>query len=74
MRGLDRVPLGRDARIVYIAPKEATRLVRLSHLGIVPGAIVQLQQIRPAAVIRVGETTLAVEPEVAGEIYVRRAG
>lgn len=71
---LDRLPLGKDARIVYIAPKEATRLVRLSHLGIVPGAIVQLQQIRPAAVIRVGETTLAVEPEVAGEIYVRRAG
>jgi len=71
---LDCLPLGRDARIVYIAPREATRLVRLSHLGIVPGAVVQLQQIRPAAVIRVGETTLAVEPEVAGEIYVRRAG
>lgn len=71
---LNRLPIGCDARIVYIAPREAARLVRLSNLGIVPGAVIQLQQTRPAAVLRVGETTLAVEPEVAGEIYVRRAG
>ena len=70
---LNRLPVGCDARIVYIAPREAARLVRLSNLGIVPGAVIQLQQIKPAAVLRVGETTLAVEPEVAGEIYVRRA-
>ena len=70
---LSRLPVGCDARIVYIAPREAARLVRLSNLGIVPGAVIQLQQTKPAAVLRVGETTLAVEPEVAGEIYVRRA-
>ena len=70
---LSRLPVGCDARIVYIAPREAARLVRLSNLGIVPGAVIQLQQVKPAAVLRVGETTLAVEPEVAGEIYVRRA-
>jgi len=69
---LDRLPPGGVGRIVHIAPREAGRLVRLSNLGIVPGATIELQQIRPAAVLRVGETTLAVEPEVAGEIYVRR--
>jgi DtxR family Mn-dependent transcriptional regulator len=66
--------LGEEARIVYIAPRERERLVRLANLGIVPGATVRLDQRSPAAVIVVGETTLAVDPEVAGEIYVKRAG
>ena len=71
---LDRLPVGEEARVVYIAPREPARLVRLSNLGVVPGAILRLQQRSPAAVLRVGETTLAVEPEVAGEIYVKRVG
>lgn len=69
---LDRLPVGQQGRIVYIAPREPARLVKLSNLGVVPGATVLLQQRSPAAVIRVGETTLAVDPEVAGEIYVKR--
>jgi DtxR family transcriptional regulator, Mn-dependent transcriptional regulator len=71
---LSRMALGQAARIVYIAPRERERLVRLANLGIVPGATVRLDQRSPAAVILVGETTLAVDPEVAGEIYVKRAG
>jgi DtxR family Mn-dependent transcriptional regulator len=71
---LDRLPVGQEARVVYIAPREPARLVRLSNLGVVPGAILHLQQRSPAAVLRIGETTLAVEPEVAGEIYVKRVG
>ena len=71
---LDRIPVGEEARVVFIAPREPARLVRLSNLGVVPGAVLRLQQRSPAAVLRVGETTLAVEPEVAGEIYVKRVG
>jgi DtxR family Mn-dependent transcriptional regulator len=71
---LDRLPVGREGRIVYIAPREPARLVRLGSLGIVPGVVVHLQQKSPAAVIRIGETTLAVEPAIAGEIYVKRVG
>jgi hypothetical protein len=33
---------------------------------------VRLTQSRPAAILKVGETMLAVEPEIAGEIYVKR--
>lgn len=69
---LDRLPIGQEGRIVYIAPREPDRLVRLAHLGVVPGATVRLQQSSPAAVIRIGETTLAVDPAIAGEIYVKR--
>lgn len=69
---LDRLPVGERGRIVYIVPREPDRLVRLSNLGILPGATVALQQRSPAAVIRIGETTLAMDPAIAGEIYVRR--
>ncbi len=69
---LDRLPVGARGRIVYIVPREPERLVRFSVLGIVPGAIIQLQQKSPAAVLRVHETTLAVDPDIAGEIYVKR--
>ena len=54
--------------------REPGQLVKLSHLGVVPGAVVHLQQTRPAAVIRVGQTTLAVDPEIAAGIYVKRIG
>ncbi len=69
---LDRLAVGERGRIVYIVPREPDRLVRLSNLGILPGATIALQQRSPAAVIRVGETTLAMDPAIAGEIYVRR--
>jgi DtxR family Mn-dependent transcriptional regulator len=69
---LDRLGVGEDARIVYIAPRDPDRLVRLSSLGVVPGARVHLQQRLPAAVVRLGETVLALDPAIAGEIYVKR--
>ena len=60
--------------MVYVARQEPQQRVRLSNLGLVPGASVVLQQRRPAAVVQVGETTLALDPEIAAAIYVRRAG
>jgi Fe2+ transport system protein FeoA len=71
VRPLDRLPVGARAEIVYLSPREPDQLVRLANLGLVPGATVHLQQTSPAAVIRVGETTLALDPEIAGEIYVK---
>jgi DtxR family Mn-dependent transcriptional regulator len=71
---LDRLGPGDSAHIVFIVPREPGRLVRLAGLGVVPGATVHFQQRSPAAVLRVGETTLALEPAIAAEIYVRRLG
>ena len=71
---LDRFPAGVEGEIVHVTAREPRQRVRLSNLGLVPGASVVLQQLRPAAVVHVGETTLALDPEIAAQIYVRRAG
>ncbi len=46
------------------------RLVRLSALGIVPGAVLTLLQRRPATIVKVAQTTIALDPDVALEIWV----
>jgi len=63
---------GREARIVFIAPGVVRRLDRLGSYGVVPGTVLTLRQKRPSFVIEVGGTALALEREVAGEIFVRR--
>lgn len=65
------LPIGASAPIVFIAPKTAARLNRLATLGVVPGTTVKLLQKRPSVVILCGESSLAIEEEVAAEIYVR---
>lgn len=62
---------GSRARIVFIAPKDHSRMDRLSSLGIIPGTEILLHQKKPAFVIRAGETELALDIEIAGEIYVK---
>jgi DtxR family Mn-dependent transcriptional regulator len=63
---------GVTARIAFIAPSVAKRLDRLGSYGVVPGTLLTLRQKRPSFVIEVGGTTLALEEEVAREIFVRR--
>ncbi|MGK2859375.1 MAG: metal-dependent transcriptional regulator [Thermoanaerobaculia bacterium] len=65
------IQIGTSGSIVFIAPKTAGRLNRLATLGVVPGTSVKLLQRKPSVVIQCGETSLAIEEDVAGEIYVR---
>jgi len=68
---LTRLAVGLEARIVHIVPKHGDRMVRLSTLGLIPGTVLRLQQRRPAVVLQLGETVLAVDREMAAEIYVK---
>jgi len=63
---------GEAARIVFMTPKSHARLDRLAILGIVPGSDIRLHQKRPTFVLEVGETNVAIDPEIAREIFVRR--
>lgn len=67
---LSELGLGSRARIVFINPRSHARLDRLSALGVIPGCIVRLHQRRPSFVLEIGETTLALDPEISREIYV----
>jgi DtxR family Mn-dependent transcriptional regulator len=72
--GLGSFELGARGRIVFIAPKFHDRMDRLAALGVVPGSEIRLHQRAPSFVIEVGETTIALDPEIAGEIFVKRVG
>ena len=68
---LEQLAVGQSARVVYMVPKDPARMVKLSNLGLAPGATVRLQQKRPATVLAMGETTLALDHDIASEIYVK---
>lgn len=65
------LPVGEQGRIVFIRPRDQHYLQRLGALGVLPGSLVMMQQKMPSLVIGVGETTLAIDEEVAREIYVK---
>lgn len=67
---LSECPIGADYRIVFLASSLHRRLDRLCALGVVPGGKLHLHQRSPAFIVRVGETDIAVEPEIAADIFV----
>lgn len=69
---LAELKVGEEARVAYIATRDHHRLDRLGALGVLPGTRLRLHQRRPAFIIFLGETQLALDREVAGEIFVRR--
>ncbi len=62
--------IGADYRIVFIASRSHRRLDRLCALGVVPGAQLHLHQRQPAFIVQVGATDIALEPEIAADIFV----
>jgi DtxR family Mn-dependent transcriptional regulator len=72
VKRLSDLRLGESGAIVFMAPDSRTRLARLSGLGVVPGGVLRLVQKRPSVVVEVGETTLALDPGIADEIFVKR--
>lgn len=67
---LTRLRAGQGGKIAHVAPGAPDLMVKLSSLGILPGATIRLQQKLPAAVVRIGETAIALDPEIAAEIFV----
>ena len=65
---------GETGRIVFIAPKHHDRLDRLGSFGLVPGTLIRLHQKQPTYVIYIGETSIAIDHEIAKDIYVKKTG
>ncbi len=64
---------GEEAKIAYITTKHHPRLDRLSSLGLLPGTTIRVHQKQPTIVIQMGETQIALDEEIAKDIYVRRS-
>ncbi len=69
---LTEFEVGQNGKILFITPSDAARIGRLSSIGIIPGTIVKLLQKRPSIVLQVDETTIAIDPELAREIFVKK--
>ncbi len=69
---LSAFEVGALGRIVFIVPSEASRLGRLGSIGITAGSTFRLIQKTPSCVIQVDETTVAIDPDIAKEIYVKK--
>jgi len=68
---LTSLKVGGDAKIIYIAPRTKSRLSRLSSFGVIPGSNIHLLQRHPSYVIRIDQTNVALEGDVARDIFVR---
>jgi DtxR family Mn-dependent transcriptional regulator len=69
---LDRLNIGQEARVAYISAPHFPRIQKLSSLGISPGATIRVHQRFPAFVIECDETQIALDSEIARDIYVWR--
>ena len=74
MRRLPILSLGETGRIARVASADPGRLVKLSSLGLMAGVEVTLLQRRPAIVVRIAETQVALDPEVANDIWIEAGG
>lgn len=68
----NQLGVGESARIAYFSATEHARMLKLSSLGFAPGCRIKLLQKWPTFVLQVDETEVAIEEEVARDIYVRR--
>ena len=73
IRLLSEVKRGDRAGVMCLGSTSSPRHNRLAIFGLVPGAEITVIQQRPACVIKVDETELALDPEIARDILVRPA-
>lgn len=71
---LTELPVSMEAKIVFITSPHHHRFSRLVNLGVVPGGHFTLLQKKPSFLLRLGSTEIAIDSEIASEIFVRQLG
>lgn len=64
--------IGSKGKITFIVPTKSSRLSKLNALGITAGSEIRLLQKNPSYIIQIDETTVAIDPEIGNEIFVRK--
>ncbi|MDR1702072.1 MAG: ferrous iron transport protein A [Sporomusaceae bacterium] len=70
MKSLLSLRPGEAGRIIKLMPGRSDDWRKLLALGLFPGVVVEVEQVFPAYVLRVGFTELALDKETAGRIIV----
>ena len=68
----DQINLGEESKIVFVSSRNYARFQKLSSLGFAPGIPIKVQQKFPSFVIQCEETQIALETEIARDIFVWR--
>lgn len=68
---LSQLTPGQIGKVAYIYAPESDQLQKLTAMGILPGAPINLVQNFPSFVFHIGQTQFAVDKEIADSIYVR---
>lgn len=69
---LSEFEVGSQGRITFIVPSDPSRINKLNSLGITAGSVIKYLQKTPSCVLQIDETTVAIDPEIAKEIYLKR--
>jgi Fe2+ transport system protein FeoA len=71
---LSDLPPGESGTVMAVQSASASRLHRLSLLGVLPGSTITVIQRWPSYVMRVGFTELSLDGEIADDILLAPAG
>lgn len=69
---LSEVEIGEEVKVAYINTRSNSRMHKLSHFGVLPASRISIHQRYPSFVITCGDHQIALEEEVAREVYVWR--
>jgi DtxR family Mn-dependent transcriptional regulator len=69
VQSLKDTEVGKQAKVLFI---NIPSIGRLATMGLVPGAVIRLQQKRPSFVLDIDETTIAIDEDIASGIYVKQ--
>lgn len=68
---LSELDIHQMGKIAYIHSQEPEKLQKLMAIGVMPGMTITLITRFPSFVFQLGQTQIAVDKEIAGDIYVR---
>jgi len=68
---LSAIKPGKKVKIVYISTKSHTSLDRLTGIGVIPGLELTIHQKFPSMILQYGETQLALDNDIAKNVFVR---
>ena len=69
---LSEFEVGATGKITFIVPSDPSRISKLNSLGITAGSVIRFLQRIPSCVLQIDETTVALDPEIAKEIYLKK--